>query len=189
VSEVIRETERDMAAFEEKTAVATAQSKPDFRPQSKLFAGAQQPMRATPATAPIAARPQPEALDEDGETPRMPRVEDFPPMVKAEVESHGTRTSQASDEDDRGPLGLLKRLTHGLTREEKAAVPTQKLRPAEGGVEQRPAEPRRQLSQDAQLYAPRKGQLDDHGRPSTQQNPSAEEDQLEIPAFLRRQAN
>jgi len=187
VSEVIRETERDMAAFEEKTAAATAQSKPEFRPQSKLFTGAQQPMRATPATAPIAAKPQPEAIDDEGATPRMPRVEDFPPMVKAEVESHGTR-AHASEEDDRGPLGLLKRLTHGLSREEKAA-PAQKLRPAEGGVEQRPAEPRRQLSQDAQLYAPRKGQLDDQGRAPAAGPASAEEDQLEIPAFLRRQAN
>jgi cell division protein FtsZ len=47
-------------------------------------------------------------------------------------------------------------------------------------------EPRRQLSQDAQLYAPRKGQLDDHGRAS---QAASEDDQLEIPAFLRRQAN
>jgi len=191
VSEVIRETERDMAAFEEKSAAASAQTKPEFRPQSKLFAGAQQPMRATPATAPIAARPQPqEVMQDEAASPRMPRVEDFPPMVKAEVESHGVRPAHGDEEDDRGPLGLLKRLTHGLSREEKAAAaqPTQKLRPAEG-IEQRPAEPRRQLSQDAQLYAPRKGQLDDHGRSSGQAPASAEEDQLEIPAFLRRQAN
>lgn len=187
MSEVIRETERDMAAFEEKSAAASVQAKPDFRPQSKLFAGAQQPMRAAPATAPIATPAMPETASRDLETPRMPRVEDFPPMVKAEVESHGPRT-HAGEEDDRGPLGLLKRLTHGLTREEKAASAQQKLRPAEG-VEQRPAESRRQLSQDAQLYAPRKGQLDDHGRSPGQQNPSAEEDHLEIPAFLRRQAN
>jgi cell division protein FtsZ len=74
VSEVIRETERDMAAFEEKAAAATAQSKPEFRPQSKLFTGAQQPMRATPATAPIAAKPQPEAIDDEGANHRACRA-------------------------------------------------------------------------------------------------------------------
>ncbi|QKV17210.1 cell division protein FtsZ [Oricola thermophila] len=186
VSEVVREAERDMAAFEERVATATAQPKPEFRPQSKLFTGVQQPMRAAPATAPI-ARPQREEPAAQTEAPRMPRVEDFPPMVKAEVESHAARTNAAED-DERGPLGLLKRLTHGLARDEKP-TPAQKLRPAGSGVEQRPAEPRRQLSQDAQLYAPRKGQLDDHGRANPQGSASAEEDQLDIPAFLRRQAN
>ncbi|GAB4355852.1 MAG: cell division protein FtsZ [Oricola sp.] len=187
VSEVIREAERDMAAFEEKAA-ATAQAKPEFRPQSKLFSGVQQPMRAAPATGPAEARAQAGTMVQETAAPRMPRVEDFPPMVRAEVESHSARAQHAPEEDDRGPLGLLKRLTHGLTREEKAQ-PTQKLRPAATGVEQRAAEPRRPLSQDAQLYAPRKGQLDDHGRPPAPGSASAEEDQLEIPAFLRRQAN
>ena len=48
---------------------------------------------------------------------------------------------------------------------------------------------RRLASQDPQLYAPRRGQLDDHGRLAPQNQRVQEEDQLEIPAFLRRQAN
>ncbi|MEP4420732.1 MAG: hypothetical protein ABJ354_04765, partial [Nitratireductor sp.] len=44
-------------------------------------------------------------------------------------------------------------------------------------------------SQDAQLYAPRQGQLDDHGRLTPAARAQQEDDQLEIPAFLRRQAN
>ncbi len=44
-------------------------------------------------------------------------------------------------------------------------------------------------SQDAQLYAPRRGQLDDQGRLTPQVRPTQDDDQLEIPAFLRRQAN
>jgi cell division protein FtsZ len=48
---------------------------------------------------------------------------------------------------------------------------------------------RRLSSQDAQLYAPRRGQLDDQGRLSPQPRATQEDDQLEIPAFLRRQAN
>ncbi|MGB3898509.1 MAG: hypothetical protein WA973_08130, partial [Mesorhizobium sp.] len=50
-------------------------------------------------------------------------------------------------------------------------------------------ETRRLAAHDAQLYAPRRGQLDDHGRLAAQPRPSQDEDQLEIPAFLRRQAN
>jgi cell division protein FtsZ len=118
----------------------------------------------------------------------MPRVEDFPPMVKAEVESHGTR-AHASEEDDRGPLGLLKRLTHGLSREEKAA-PAQKacvLRRAvsnsvrqnrAGNCRRTPSFTRRARDNwTIKDRAPAAGPA------------SAEEDQLEIPAFLRRQAN
>ncbi|TIU59100.1 MAG: hypothetical protein E5W25_33375, partial [Mesorhizobium sp.] len=39
------------------------------------------------------------------------------------------------------------------------------------------------------LYAPRRGQLDDQGRLTPQSRAVQEDDQLEIPAFLRRQAN
>ena len=50
-------------------------------------------------------------------------------------------------------------------------------------------EVRRLAPQDPQLYAPRRGQLDDHGRVAAQPRATHEDDQLEIPAFLRRQAN
>ena len=39
------------------------------------------------------------------------------------------------------------------------------------------------------VYAPRRGQLDEHGRLVPQGHATHEDDQLEIPAFLRRQAN
>ncbi|MFC0207183.1 cell division protein FtsZ, partial [Chelativorans intermedius] len=52
----------------------------------------------------------------------------------------------------------------------------------------RQPEPRRAAAGDSQLYAPQRGQLDEHGRVAPQR-PMQEEDQLEIPAFLRRQAN
>ena len=39
------------------------------------------------------------------------------------------------------------------------------------------------------LHAPRRGQLDDHGRANPQPRALHEDDQLEIPAFLRRQSN
>jgi cell division protein FtsZ len=111
----------------------------------------------------------------------MPRVEDFPPVARAEMESH----AGPDEHDERGPMGLLKRLATGLSRREEEP----RLQPAQQPREPklREAEPRR--LQDPQLYAPRRGQLDEHGRPTPQPRPGQEEDQLEIPAFLRRQAN
>jgi cell division protein FtsZ len=51
------------------------------------------------------------------------------------------------------------------------------------------ADARRAPSQDPSVYAPRRGQLDEHGRLVAQPRAIQEDDQLEIPAFLRRQAN
>jgi cell division protein FtsZ len=84
-------------------------------------------------------------------------------------------------------MGLLKRLTAGLTRREDETARLEPAQPREPAM--RPAEPRRPLSQDASIYAPRRGQLDEQGRVQPQARQATEDDQLEIPAFLRRQAN
>ena len=118
--------------------------------------------------------------------PRMPRVEDFPPIVKAEVDAQAGRPAE---QEDRGPMGLLKRLTNGLSRREEEPAKLQPAQPREPKLRQPAPEARRLAPQDPQLYAPRRGQLDEHGRPVPQQRAVQEEDQLEIPAFLRRQAN
>jgi cell division protein FtsZ len=49
--------------------------------------------------------------------------------------------------------------------------------------------PQPRMPQDGGGYRPAQGQLDPHGRPTPQPRPAADEDHLEIPAFLRRQAN
>jgi cell division protein FtsZ len=159
----------------------------DFRPQSKIFQAPpaqpqpivqQQPMQPAPqreVLQPVAAAPQ-----------RMPRVEDFPPVVKAEVEAKGR---SAADHENSGPMGLLKRLTNGLTRREEEPARLQPAQPREPKLRQAAPEVRRLASQDPQLYAPRRGQLDDQGRLTPQSRAVQEDDQLEIPAFLRRQAN
>jgi cell division protein FtsZ len=115
----------------------------------------------------------------------MPRVEDFPPMVKAEAEAK----ARPVDQEDRGPMGLLKRLTVGLTRREEEPAKLEPAQPREPRLRQPAPEARRLNSQDPQLYAPRRGQLDDQGRLTPQARATHEDDQLEIPAFLRRQAN
>ena len=86
-------------------------------------------------------------------------------------------------------MGLIKRLTSVLSpRDEEPARPPA-TQPREPKLRQPAPEARRLAPQDPQLYAPRRNQLDDHGRPVPQPRALQEEDQLEIPAFLRRQAN
>jgi cell division protein FtsZ len=152
------------------------------RPQSKIF---QPPVAAEAVSQAMAAAPAAQPVTEAPVQPRMPRVEDFPPVVKAEMEA----VSRADDHEDRGPMGLLKRLTQGLSRREEEVARLQPAQqPREPKLRQPSPEARRLPSQDPQLYAPRRGQLDEHGRLAPQPR-AQEDDQLEIPAFLRRQAN
>ena len=110
-------------------------------------------------------------------------------MVKAEVEAK-SRPVEQHHESAGGPMGLLKRLTTGLTaRREDDRAKLEPAQPREPKLRQPAPEARRLASQDPQLYAPRRGQLDEHGRLSPQPRASQADDELEIPAFLRRQAN
>jgi cell division protein FtsZ len=189
VAEAIQQAEANAAALGQARPAPAMQPADDIRPQNRIFqAPPQQPQfmagpivqpamqqpRVEPAPQPVAAAPQ-----------RMPRVEDFPPVVKAEVEAK----TNPIDHEDRGPMGLLKRLTTGLTRREEEPARLQPAQPREPKLRQAAPEVRRLAPQDSQLYAPRRGQLDDHGRVAPQSRATQEEDQLEIPAFLRRQAN
>ncbi|RWE28384.1 MAG: cell division protein FtsZ, partial [Mesorhizobium sp.] len=166
----------------------------DFRPQSKIFQAP--PAQPQPMPQPVVQQmmqpaPQPREMLREVQQPvamapqRMPRVEDFPPVVKAEVDAK----SRPADHENSGPMGLLKRLTNGLTRREEEPARLQPAQPREPKLRQAAPEVRRLASQDAQLYAPRRGQLDDQGRLTPQVRATQDDDQLEIPAFLRRQAN
>jgi cell division protein FtsZ len=161
----------------------------EFRPQSRIFPAqvAEQRPLAPAASAqpqpPVQRVAEPQAV---AAVPRMPRVEDFPPAVKAEFEA---RQAPQADHDERGPMGLLKRLTHGLSRREDEPARLQPAQPREPRLRQATPETRRLASQDATVYAPRRGQIDEHGRLVPQGHTPHEDDQLEIPAFLRRQAN
>jgi cell division protein FtsZ len=166
VAEAIRAAEIPAATTEAATGG-------EFKPNSRLF-------NAPPAESRPAAQPQ--KLSD--EAPRMPRVEDFPAVTRAEMEA----AEHGDEHDERGPIGLLKRLATGLSRreDEPRLTPAQ---PREPRLRQPAPETRRATGQDPDLYAPRRGQLDDHGRSTPQPRHVQEEDQLEIPAFLRRQAN
>ncbi|CAN7510873.1 cell division protein FtsZ [Mesorhizobium sp. LjNodule214] len=185
VAEAIQLAEANAAAMAQARPAPMAHAE-DFRPQSKIFQAP--PAQPQPVVqqqivqpAPLREMPQPVAAAPQ----RMPRVEDFPPVVKAEVEAK----SRPADHENGGPMGLLKRLTNGLTRREEEPARLQPAQPREPKLRQAAPEVRRLASQDPQLYAPRRGQLDDQGRLTPQSRAVQEDDQLEIPAFLRRQAN
>ncbi|MCO6392253.1 cell division protein FtsZ [Aliihoeflea aestuarii] len=178
VAEAIRQADAEAAQLR------PAAPQDEFRPQSRLFA---EPARPVEAPVQHVAPVQPVAAPAPAPQARMPRVEDFPPMVQAEL----TRAQPEQQSEDRGPMGLLKRLTNGLARREEEPARLQPAQPREPRLRpQAPApEQRRAPSADAQHYAPRRGQMDDNGRMAVQPRQVQEDDQLEIPAFLRRQAN
>lgn len=203
-------------------APPAASADADFQPQSRIFQAPapdmmemrQQPVAPRPQMqAPVqpqmqqqahnlAPQPQfqpqqhmdPVLAPQQRQSPRMPSVSDFPPSVQAEMNARRAPAPQqtAPTHEERGPLGLLRRLTASLSRREDEQ-PTARLEPAQkrempaAPMQARNPEQRRPLSQDASIYAPRNGQLDNQGR--AQPRVASEDDQLEIPAFLRRQAN
>ncbi|TNM62253.1 cell division protein FtsZ [Aliirhizobium smilacinae] len=209
IAETIRQAEAEM---EQVLAIpmpaAPAPQQEEFRPQSRIFAAppaeapapvmtrpvqpAPQPAPVyhQPAPAPVMSQPAPRMAQPVQHQPlhrepvmepvRMPKVEDFPPVVKAEMEHRAQPASHVQEE--RGPMGLLKRITNSLGRREEEEH-VQSDMTASAPVPQQ----RRPLSAEASLYAPRRGSLDDHGRAAPQSH--HEDDQLEIPAFLRRQSN
>ena len=198
VAEAIQQAEANAAAMAQHARPAPV-AHDEFRPQSKIFQAPPQPQpQPQPIAQPVVQQvmqpaPQPREVFQHREAPqpvamapqRMPRVEDFPPLVKAEVDAK----SGSVGHDNGGPMGLLRRLKDGLTRREEEPARLQPAQPREPKLRQAPPEVRRLASQDSQLYAPRRGQLDDQGRLTPQTRATHDDDQLEIPAFLRRQAN
>ena len=187
------ERELDIASQMELAAPAQPApvAQPGFQPRSRLFgapgeadatqqpvmSAPQRPAMATPqAAAPQQAAAQP--MQMEPHMTRMPRVEDFPPVVQAEMERRAMPQGHA---DERGPMGLLKRISSSLgRREDDETAPAAQAAPA--------PQMRRPLSPEASVYAPRRGQLDDQGRMTPQARSGQDDEQLEIPAFLRRQS-
>ena len=203
VADTIRAAENEMERELEIAATAAAkvssEQLSEFQPASRLFAGQAPARPAAPAPSSLAPAPVPQmptaqapapqerapeavapVLRTEPESLRMPRVEDFPPVVQAEIEQR--RGSTSHEQVERGPMGLLKRLSASLGKhEDEVAAPT-------ASAPHQPEASRRPLSAEASVYAPRRGQLDDQGRVNPPSNHgSIEDDQLEIPAFLRRQ--
>lgn len=143
---------------------------------------------------------------------RMPRVEDFPPIAQREIRartpqpeaaapapqpapaSHqpapATMAQQVEDErhmdEERRPMGLLRRLTGGLGRREDEHMEHHESVQADPYADgsRHPAATRPVESQNHGST----GAGEAAGRPAPARSQMMEDDQLEIPAFLRRQA-
>ncbi|MBA4783444.1 MAG: cell division protein FtsZ [Rhizobiales bacterium] len=206
--------------------------------------------QTAPAPADVPAAPSgpfiPPVAEAPFVAPRMPSVDDFPMIVQEEIRAKATSSLDMGHTEERGALGLLKRITNatlGGRRDDDAAhhegvhpaamhvpatapmatmaqpvqqpvyhqpqpsaaypAPQPAPHPAPHPTVQsafaKPAMPRAASipgdaapvyagSGHAGGYAPAAGQLDLQGRVVPSQKPAAAEDQLEIPAFLRRQA-
>ncbi|MDD9909173.1 MAG: cell division protein FtsZ [Ahrensia sp.] len=124
-----------------------------------------------------ALQEQMDAPDEEIATasaPRMPQPEDFSAVAQQELNRDAEATTR-----ENGPKGLFEKLTNSL-------------RGAPTGSEQGAVDHQRssaQRTRDDASEGRMSGSLDQHGRKAANQRLSAEEDQLDIPAFLRRQAN
>jgi cell division protein FtsZ len=156
-----------------------------------MMAQVREPVAAAPAVTvqPVQGerRVEPSLMAQvraEAETTRMPKVEDFPPVVKAEIEQRASG-QPAGHAEERGPMGLLKRLTSSLGRKEDEAAPSDMTAGAPPAASQQ----RRALSPEASLYAPRRGNLDDQGRQQPALARSHDGEEFDIPAFLRRQSN
>jgi cell division protein FtsZ len=150
-----------------------------------------------PATPKVFIPPQPErpAL----RAPRMPRIDEFPLPAQNEMRA---RQGEDIDPADKPRMSLLARLASvGLGRREEGQPPTERpvtrqLPPLPERMPQRPQMPplprgadsrgQEAVSEYAKRSAPQG--LDQHGRATPVHN-TVDDDQLEIPAFLRRQAN
>jgi cell division protein FtsZ len=131
--------------------------------------------------------PEPERPANRG--PRMPRIEELPMPAQNEIRARRGETAESTPEKQR--MSLLQRLAAvGLGRRdgEAESMPTP---PRTGAPQSRPLprgpEPVSEFAKRPAAPAPQG--LDVHGRQALPVQKSPEDDQLDIPAFLRRQAN
>ncbi len=108
---------------------------------------------------------------------RMPAIEDFPPQVKKQIEAQQSRIETIADHAQKRKPGLFQRLASvGLGRkDDPPAQPPQR----EPSIAVQAAQPRPSIQSRQPVPAPQPQHHDQH----------LDDDQLEIPAFLRRQAN
>ncbi len=165
--------------------------------------------RSAPAETPADKTFIPPQAERAPVRPRMPRIEDLPIPAQNEIRA---KRAAAAEEADKPRMSLLQRIASvGLGRRDEPApaqAPTQRpqpprppVRPPQGerlppypaaraqesrGPEARAQDPVSEYARRAPRPAPQG--LDSHGRTAPAAAP-LDDDQLEIPAFLRRQAN
>jgi cell division protein FtsZ len=164
-------------------------------PKPSLFV---EPQPAAPAAPQAPEQPAafiPPQAERVMQRPRMPRIEDLPMPAQREIRAQRGELPDDPHHPEKQRVSLLQRLASvGLGRRSDdqdvaEEAPAIRQRPAAERMPQRPM-PRPAESRDPVSDYARRGPqgLDQHGRPAPVHNSPAD-DQLEIPAFLRRQAN
>jgi cell division protein FtsZ len=161
-----------------------------------------------PAPAPRAQEyaPQPgpfipPAAEQPIRAPRMPQIEDLPLPVQQQIRAQRGEAPPENATETRRRTLLERLAAFGMSRQEDAhhapapqlpALPAPPRLAAPAPARPAPApvhtEYARRPAAPAPAPAPRQVQLDPHGR-ATPVARSAEDDHLEIPAFLRRQSS
>ncbi|MCJ2036991.1 cell division protein FtsZ [Methylobacterium sp. J-068] len=124
--------------------------------------------------------------------PRMPQIQDLPLPAQAQLRAREEQPAEPATDSKR--MTLLRRLAtvgFGGRREDVEAAPLPPMRAPAAPTPQAPAPTdyaKRAPVQAPPSYRPAQGNLDPQGRVAPQSR-MMDDDQLEIPAFLRRQAN
>jgi cell division protein FtsZ len=172
-------------------------------PKPSLFV---EPVMAEPSPQDMPKAFIPPQPERSVRSPRMPRIDELPMPAQNEIRA------QQGEAEDTGPekqrMTLLQRLAAvGLGRRDDSAAQQQQHQQPPQQPQERAAQPQRpqlpplpqrqpvSMPEPVSEYARRPQQapapqgLDIHGRPALPVHKPVDEDQLEIPAFLRRQAN
>jgi cell division protein FtsZ len=164
--------------------------KPSLFPDPETHRGQYQEHVAPPETfIPQAAERAPVR------TPRMPKFEELPIPAQAEIRQ---ARGDAEEEHPKGKMSLLQRLANvGLGRRDDESEPPIAARNAGPAMPPLP-QPKAQRTVAQQIAAdpvseyarrPNPQGLDTHGRSAPVAQAPQGDDHLDIPAFLRRQAN
>jgi cell division protein FtsZ len=149
-----------------------------------------QPLQAGPFVPPRPAAPAGTPL---ARAPRMPQIHELPPIAQTQIMANRAAEEAAPESKRTSLLRRLATVGFGGRRDEMEG-PAPAARPAA------PAAPQPQMAQPhvppaprapapaVPQYRPAQGNLDPQGRAAPQPR-MMDDDQLEIPAFLRRQAN
>ncbi len=179
---------------QQQEAVAAAQALLQAHAQAHAQAQAAAYAQAAPAYEAPAYAPAPQApagyAEEDQRLirqPRMPQIDDFPIVAQQQLRATQPAAAPAAPGPEAKRMTLLQRLAAvGLGRRDDTDNTLHVAQPQ--ASDQAPALPpeaaRRPVVQPAQRAAA--GQLDSQGRAPVR---SIEDDQMEIPAFLRRQVS
>jgi cell division protein FtsZ len=181
------------AALMAPTAIEDVSIRPMPMKPSLFEAAPGEAAQAEPPTPKTFIPPAPERTV--ARAPRMPRIDELPLPAQNEIKAQ--RGELSEDHPEKRRMSLMQRLASvGIGRRAEHTEPPlaprtaqaippfeRPLRPTARQPEGRPDDP---VSEYARRAAPQG--LDPHGRPAPVHN-SADEEQLDIPAFLRRQAN